>query len=175
MHKNILTVAGITILFLGLSINPAIAVNPVSSDNEEDCSICQPVSKQHLVLIKSLINRLETLDYKLSLLSKLNPELEEIYPEVSERISILQYLIGNGDFCNFLGVSIVIYLSIIGISFCKELIIFDIILDIIFGSLFILSFTLWYMFCYEEPDYYLKYGMNGPWNVSYYWKDCLIF
>ena len=34
MHKNILTVVGITILFLGLAINPAVAVNPISSDNE---------------------------------------------------------------------------------------------------------------------------------------------
>ena len=45
MHRNIPLVVGITILFLGLSIQPTIAVNPISTDNEEDCSICPMVSK----------------------------------------------------------------------------------------------------------------------------------
>jgi hypothetical protein len=154
-------VVGVLFLFLGFGIQPVFAVRPTSSNNKEDCSICHPVNKQSLFLIESFIHKLETLDNKLSLLSKFNPDVEEIYPKVSERISILHNLIGNGNFCDILGGSLVIFLLIIGISMCKELIIFDIILDIIFGSLFILSFALWYMFCFEEPEYYFINNMHG--------------
>jgi hypothetical protein len=90
MHRNILTVAGITILFLGISIQSAIAVNPNSTNNEEDCSICLKVSKTHLVRLKRLLNRLETLNNKLSLISKYNPEVVEKYQELSDRITALK-------------------------------------------------------------------------------------
>jgi hypothetical protein len=59
MHKNILTVVGITILFLGLAIQPSIAVNPITSDNEDDCSICPKVSKLQVVRLKRLKDKLE--------------------------------------------------------------------------------------------------------------------
>ena len=36
MHKNFLSVVGITFLFLGLAIQPSIAINPISSDNKEE-------------------------------------------------------------------------------------------------------------------------------------------
>ena len=158
IFRNALVVC-IILLFIGVTVQPSIAtIQPesidveYSSDTEEDCN-CQPVSKSHLVLIEMLLKILEKYDNQLSILSKLNPEFEEKYQEVSERISTLQGLIRNDNFCNFLGVNIVIYLSIIGISFSKELIIFDIILDIIFGTLFIITFTLWYKFCFEEYPY----------------------
>jgi len=71
MHKNILTVVGITILFLGVSINPAIAVNPISSDNEDDCSICHPISNlQEIEKYKELSNRFTTLK---EMNKKINP------------------------------------------------------------------------------------------------------
>ena len=89
MNKKFLLAFGITILFLGLSINPTIAVNPISSDNEEDCDICPKVSKTHLVRFRSLINRVETLDNKLSVISNHNPEVAEKYQELFDRITTL--------------------------------------------------------------------------------------
>jgi len=62
MHKNIPIVVGITILFLGLAINPAIAVNPISSDNEDDCNICPKVSNLQVVeKYRELSDRINTL------------------------------------------------------------------------------------------------------------------
>ena len=83
MHKNLLIAVGITILFLGLAIQPSIAVNPISSDNEEACNLCaKKVSKTQIVVLKSLINRVETLNNKLSVVSKHNPEVAEEYQEL---------------------------------------------------------------------------------------------
>jgi len=89
MHKNILICVGITILFLGLAIQPSIAVNPISADNEDDCSICPKVSSLHLVGLKDLINRVETLNNKLSVGVKHNPDVAEKYQELSEGITTL--------------------------------------------------------------------------------------
>jgi hypothetical protein len=62
MYKHILTVVGITILFLGLSIQPSIAVKPISSDNEDDCSICPKISKlKELGKYQELFDRTTTL------------------------------------------------------------------------------------------------------------------
>ena len=79
-------VVGVILLFIGISIQPAFAINSISSDNEEDCSICPKVSKQHLVRLKSLINRAESLNNKLLVMSKLYPEVAEKYQELSDRI-----------------------------------------------------------------------------------------
>ena len=80
----------VILLFMGVAVQPAIAVNPISTDNEEDCSICPKVSKQHLVRLRSLINRVETLNNKLSVLSKLYPEVAEKYQELSDRITTIK-------------------------------------------------------------------------------------
>jgi len=88
MYKNIILAVGITILFMGVSINPAIAVNPISSDNEDDCEICPKVGKTNLVRLKSLIDKVETLNNDISLISRLNPEVVEKYQELSDRITI---------------------------------------------------------------------------------------
>jgi hypothetical protein len=45
MNKIILSVVGITILFLGVSIQPAIAITPTTFDSEEECEICPKISK----------------------------------------------------------------------------------------------------------------------------------
>jgi hypothetical protein len=87
--KNALVV-GVILLFVGVAVQPSIAVNPISSDNEEDCNICPKVSKTHLVRLKSLINRVETLDKKLSVVSKHNPESTEKYQEISDRITTIK-------------------------------------------------------------------------------------
>lgn len=92
MHKNFLIVVGITLLFMGLAIQPSIAVNPISIDSEEDCYICPKVSSLQVVRLKSLINRVETLDNKLSVMSKLNPIVAEEYQELSDRITALKEL-----------------------------------------------------------------------------------
>ncbi len=83
-------VVGVILLFIGIAFQPAVAVNPISADNEEDCSICPKVSKLQIVRLKSLINRVETLDNKLSVISKHNPEIAEKYQELSDEITTLK-------------------------------------------------------------------------------------
>ena len=79
MNKKIPLVVGITILFLGVGIQPAIAVIPKISDGEDYCDICpKKISKSHLVLIESLLNRLENYNYQLSEFTKKNPEINEV-------------------------------------------------------------------------------------------------
>ena len=85
-------VVGVILLFVGISIQPAIAVNPIPSDNEEDCNICPKVSKQHRILIKSLLNRLDKYENQLSVLYKLNPDIEEEYQGLSDKILMLKQL-----------------------------------------------------------------------------------
>ncbi|UCF49492.1 MAG: hypothetical protein JSU91_07020 [Thermoplasmatales archaeon] len=84
-------VVGVIVLFIGVGVQPAIAdVSNISiSDSNEDCNLCPKVSKQHIVRIKGLIDGLDTLNTKLSKVSKLNPELEEKYQDLSDRIAVL--------------------------------------------------------------------------------------
>ena len=50
MNKDTLSVVGITFLFLGVTVQPAIAVIPDTSESEDDCDLCpKKVSKSHLV------------------------------------------------------------------------------------------------------------------------------
>jgi len=53
----------------------------------DDCDLCPKVSNLHLVLIDRLVNRVETLKTELSVVSKLNPLIEEKYQELSKRIT----------------------------------------------------------------------------------------
>jgi hypothetical protein len=79
----------VILLFIGLGVNPAIAVvEPITSEID-DCNLCPKLSKQHIVRIKSFIDRLEKYDNELSVLSKLNPEIEEKHKEISNAISTL--------------------------------------------------------------------------------------
>jgi hypothetical protein len=86
--KNGLVVA-VVLLFVGISIKPAIAVNPISTDTENDCSICPKVSKLQLVRLKSLIEKLKINDNKLSVMSKHHPQVAKRYQEVSDGITTL--------------------------------------------------------------------------------------
>jgi hypothetical protein len=118
--------------------------------NKDDCDTCQKPSKRHIDRLINLIDRLEKYNNQLSVLSKFNPEFEEKYQDFSEKILQLLNLIGSGNICDLLGVTIILLLSIIGISFSKELIIFELILDGILVPIFIINFILWYTFCFEE-------------------------
>ena len=80
----------VILLFVGVAVQPGIAVNLISTDNEEDCDICPKVSKTHLVRLKSLIDKVETLNNNISLMSRLNPEVVEKYQELYERITTLK-------------------------------------------------------------------------------------
>jgi len=55
-------VVGVILLFIGISVQPALAINTISSDNEEDCSICLKVGKLQDVRLKRLLDRFETLN-----------------------------------------------------------------------------------------------------------------
>ena len=57
MPKNIILSVGITILFLGLAINPAVAVNPISSDSNDDCEICPKVSNLDRITILKEVSK----------------------------------------------------------------------------------------------------------------------
>jgi hypothetical protein len=63
--------------------------------NEDDCKICQSVSKKHLVKINSLIYKIDKNRNKLSLLSKYNPETEEKFKKISNRFSFLEQFSEN--------------------------------------------------------------------------------
>jgi hypothetical protein len=71
MHKNpaILyktLVVVVIVLFIGIGAQPAVAVTPNITDSDDDCNLCpKKVSKSHLVLIESLLNRLEKYDNNL--------------------------------------------------------------------------------------------------------------
>ena len=58
LYKSL--VVGVIILFVGVGIQPAFAVSPDTSESEDDCNLCaKKVSKSHLILIESLLNRVE--------------------------------------------------------------------------------------------------------------------
>ena len=80
-------VVGVIVLFIGVGIQPAFAVTPDTSDSDEDCNICPKVSNLRLVLLERLVNRFETLISKLSVVSKLNPVIDEKYKELSDAIT----------------------------------------------------------------------------------------
>ena len=74
MHKNILLAVGITILFLGLVVQPVFAVNPISSDKEEACNICPKISKLQGV------EKYQELFDRITKLKEMNKEIKPDYP-----------------------------------------------------------------------------------------------
>jgi len=93
MKKNIfkkVLVTGIIILFIGIGLQPAFA-NEISitktSDIDKGCKSCQPVNKNLIYRLKSLMNRFEKTKYILSIFSKHNPEHKEKYQEFSDKIT----------------------------------------------------------------------------------------
>ena len=84
--KNVLVVA-VILLFVGVCVQPAFAINPNLSDSEDDCDICLKVSNLNLVRLENLSNKIYKYDNILSVLSKNYPEFTEKYQELSERIT----------------------------------------------------------------------------------------
>ena len=141
MHKKLPIAIGITFLFLGIAINPAIAVDPISSDNEDDCNLCaKRVSKTYLVLLKSLLNRVETLDNKFSVISKYNPKVAEEYQELSDRIITLSDMNKILNSNNLFNSTICVILTLI----------------IVLYSIFILPLWILYRFSYNRELYLIR-------------------
>jgi hypothetical protein len=64
----------VILLFVGVAVQPSIAINPISSDNEDDCSICPKVSKlKELGKYQELFDRITTL-------KEMNKEIKPDYP-----------------------------------------------------------------------------------------------
>lgn len=80
-------VFAIIFLFIGITIQQTIAVNPMSSKGREDCNICPKLSNLHRMYLKNLSKRLEVLNNKLSGLSKHYSEIAEKYQDLLERIT----------------------------------------------------------------------------------------
>ncbi len=100
MKKEILIAIGITFLFLGLAIQPSVAVQPDISVNDNDCNLClKKVSKTHFVLVKTLTRRLETYAKRLSLEYKDKPEVAEKYLELTSEISTLSEVNTYNEIC----------------------------------------------------------------------------
>lgn len=82
-------VVGIVVLFIGVGVYPAVAVESKSSiDNkhsEDDCG-CEVISNPNFIKIKGLLDRLEAYTKILLVLSKHNPEIAEKCQEISDRI-----------------------------------------------------------------------------------------
>ena len=111
-------VAGIIVLFIGIGVQPAFAVdiNNVSpSENIEDCN-CEVVDVYDIVRIKSLLyraerslNRVETLTKLIPVLSKNNPEVEVEYKKLLNDIDTFEeiydylengYLVDGRSICD---------------------------------------------------------------------------
>jgi len=146
--KKLLAV-GVIVLFLGLAFQPTFAINLSKSisDDECECDICPKVSKQYFVRLKSLINIIDRYNNPLSVLSKLNPEVDEKYQELSESISTLQDLNGNDDFCDALNNIAWLCLMILETIVITPLLIF---IKVLLGFVVFSCLILWQMYCYED-------------------------
>jgi hypothetical protein len=100
MRKKILLCIGITILFPGVGIQPAIAsdVSNSISNDEDDCDICPKVSKRHFAILRSLVERLEKRVNILSVLSKYNPKNIEKFEELSNQVSTFNKMFNKFTF-----------------------------------------------------------------------------
>ena len=129
----------VIILFMGVGIQPAIAtIEPKTSDNYEDCNLCtKKVSKQHLVLIESLLNTLDTFVNKLSVKTKHNPIIEMKYQEFSKRFSFVKEI--YMDYMLYWDFPVLLLLHL---CICSILLILEV-------SLFAIVFYAWYF----EIDY----------------------
>ena len=81
---------GIVVLFIGVGIHPAFAVNTkqsmVNKESVEDCG-CGEVSDTDLVKVDRLLDRVEVYSKLLLVLSQHYPELREMSEELSDKLS----------------------------------------------------------------------------------------
>ena len=89
----------VILLFLGLAIQPSVAVQPETTDIEDDCNLCaKKVSKHHLVLIQSITRRLETYSNQILNEFKDEPEIRQKCQEISDNIALLRDIKLGWDF-----------------------------------------------------------------------------
>ena len=74
-------IAGIILIFIGVSISSGISIDTNSTELEE-CKECNEFDTKHIQFLEKQLNRLERYSKLLLVLSRYNPELKEI----SERI-----------------------------------------------------------------------------------------
>ena len=97
MYKKGLVV-GIIILFVGMGVQPALAVeNKVSTDKVEDLEDCdcQEIDDEQLGILKKYLNRFESNIKKLSLLFKDNSEIANEYEELTNSIQEMNIVINS--------------------------------------------------------------------------------
>jgi len=91
MLKKILAV-GITILFIGVGIHPAFAVDTktsiVNQQNEENCG-CGVINKKDLIKVERLLNRFEVYSKLLLVSIKYNPQIAKLSKGLSNEITTL--------------------------------------------------------------------------------------
>jgi hypothetical protein len=86
--------------------------------SDDDCDVCpKKVSKSHLVLIKSLLNRLDSLVNSLTVISKYNPIVEKKYQELSNKLFVLKEIIMDNNkirnfpvICTILGILFILHM-----------------------------------------------------------------
>ena len=116
-------VFGIILLFICVGIQPAFAVDVSKSisDNEGDCNLCAKMfTGEHLIKLNNLIEKLNILDNKLSVVAKSNSELDEKYQELSDKITKFKEVSNelnpkiqnNNDICDILFIFIGSYMII---------------------------------------------------------------
>lgn len=97
IFKKVL-ITGIISLFIGIGLQPAFA-NEVSIANTTDilegCKCGQPVKNNLIDRLKSLMNRFEKTKYIILRLSKHNPEHEEKYQELYDKITAITEMNNN--------------------------------------------------------------------------------
>ncbi len=94
-HTRGILAIGIVVLFIGVGIHPALAVNNkqsmVNKVSVEDCG-CGEVSDTDLVKVDRLLDRVEVYSKLLLVLSKHNPELREMSKGLSNQLANINKL-----------------------------------------------------------------------------------
>ena len=174
MHKKILIVVGITILFLGVGFQPALA-NEVSisktSDIHEDCLECQHISKVELLKVKLLLIRIEAITN--IIFSKFShiPEVKEKCEEVSNRVITIKDKINElkPDSSNFNKLFLCLSLLVILLSLTPAMVILTE-LFWVFEDNLVISFilTLILMPIYSLMEYILYLGESkNCWEIPW--------
>jgi hypothetical protein len=97
-------VVGIIVLFIGVGVQPALAVDTkqsIDDNKDEECRECNEVCDADLIKLKSLLNRIEQRTKLLLVLSKNNPEIKNNYDKLDDMISKLNTL-GLREICIWL-------------------------------------------------------------------------